>query len=198
VARTPRTSDSQTKRRAEIIAVSTELFSSAGYHQTSMDEIAERVGIAKPTLYHYYVGKAQILAAIHEEFVVAMSGRLRERAEEDLGPSEQLREVMADIFAFIEQRSGHVKMFYEHQQDLPEESRAHITKLRTAFTNQVTGLIQECIDAGDFRPVDPLMAARAMFGMCNWSYHWYRPSRSLSARATAEFMYELFVKGLRA
>ncbi|MDX6242095.1 MAG: hypothetical protein QOG10_7037, partial [Kribbellaceae bacterium] len=54
----PRNSEATTKRRSEIISAAAQLFNTAGYHQTSMDDIAEKMGLAKPSLYHYYAGKA--------------------------------------------------------------------------------------------------------------------------------------------
>jgi AcrR family transcriptional regulator len=192
----PRNSEATAKRRSEIISAAAQLFNTAGYHQTSMDDIAEKMGLAKPTLYHYYAGKAQILAAIHEEFIVAMAERFHNRQTLGLSPNDQLCEVMVDILEFIAERRGHVKVFYEHQQDLPTESRAHITRLRTEFTGKVSQLISECIDRGEFREVDPRMAARALLGTCNWSVHWFRPSKATDARDTAVFMHAMLTQGL--
>ncbi|MDX6242118.1 MAG: hypothetical protein QOG10_7060 [Kribbellaceae bacterium] len=197
MARKPGRPADQGKRRQEIVTGAANLFNTKGFHQTSMDDIADTVGIAKPTLYHYFSGKAEILAEIHEEFIADMLSRLRGRQSTDLTPPEQLRELVGDIFMFIEKRRGHVKVFYEHEQDLTEESRAHISKLRTEFTNQVRALIQAGIDSGEFRDVDTQLAARALFGMCNWSYHWFRTGRD-NAQRTADFMYATFVNGLHA
>jgi len=48
-------------RRAEIVEIAARLFDRHGYHSTSMDDIAEAVGLRKPSLYHYFKSKDQIL-----------------------------------------------------------------------------------------------------------------------------------------
>lgn len=51
-------------RRARIVADATELFAREGYADTSLREIAERVGVSKSTLLHHYPSKDELLAAV--------------------------------------------------------------------------------------------------------------------------------------
>lgn len=52
--------------RKRILRVSTELFSVHGFHDTSLREIAERVGVSKPAVLYHFPGKADILGALVE------------------------------------------------------------------------------------------------------------------------------------
>lgn len=61
------------QKRGQIATRAAALFDGQGYHATTMEDIAAAVGIAKPTLYHYYRPKAEILYAIHEECVSVVS-----------------------------------------------------------------------------------------------------------------------------
>src|SRR3954452_6177364 len=54
-------------RRDEILREAALLFLESGYRGTSMGTIADRVGIAKPTLYHYWRSKEDILYEIHKQ-----------------------------------------------------------------------------------------------------------------------------------
>src|SRR6516165_1267228 len=56
-------------RKHEIVTAAASVFDRDGYGSTSMDDIARTVGIAKPTLYHYFSSKDEILTSIHEEFI---------------------------------------------------------------------------------------------------------------------------------
>ena len=55
--------DSRARRRLHILRVATEMFSRQGYRKTSMDEVAQRAGVAKGTLYTYYATKNELLIA---------------------------------------------------------------------------------------------------------------------------------------
>jgi AcrR family transcriptional regulator len=53
-----------TDTRSEILAVASELFAERGYQQTSLREIAERLGITKAALYYHFPSKRDLLSAM--------------------------------------------------------------------------------------------------------------------------------------
>lgn len=55
------------ERRARIVADATALFAEEGYGDTSLRDIAERVGVSKSTLLHHYASKEQLLRAVLAE-----------------------------------------------------------------------------------------------------------------------------------
>lgn len=65
-------------RRREIVNKATELFISKGYDQTSVNEIVDKLQIAKGTFYHYFKSKEEILCEILEESVERYSGKIKE------------------------------------------------------------------------------------------------------------------------
>lgn len=50
-----------TDRKGSILEAATEAFASAGYHETSMADIAARVGISSTALYRHFAGKQDLL-----------------------------------------------------------------------------------------------------------------------------------------
>src|SRR3954452_14977462 len=54
-------------QRARVLTVSAEIFSRQGFRATSMNEIAAAVGLSKPTLYHYFRSKEELLVRIYSE-----------------------------------------------------------------------------------------------------------------------------------
>jgi AcrR family transcriptional regulator len=55
--------DSKARRRLHVLRVATEMFARQGYRKTSMDEVAQRAGVAKGTLYTYFATKNELLVA---------------------------------------------------------------------------------------------------------------------------------------
>ncbi|AVH68150.1 TetR/AcrR family transcriptional regulator [Nostoc sp. 'Peltigera membranacea cyanobiont' N6] len=63
-----------------ILQASLELLSEVGYERTSIDAIAVRAGVSKPTIYRRYKGKEELIASaiesFREEVIIPDTGRL--------------------------------------------------------------------------------------------------------------------------
>jgi TetR/AcrR family transcriptional regulator, cholesterol catabolism regulator len=188
-------SNSDVKRR-QVVALAAELFDRSGYHTTNVAELARAVGISKPTLYHYFSSKDEILFWIHEEFIDLLLER--HSARSGLSASESLIEVVSDVLGLMSTHRGHVRVFFEHLRELSPKDQATIQKKRDAYQDAVEEIVRRGIDGGEFRPVDARLTTLAIFGMCNWAYHWYRADGPMTPRGVAEHFYDLVVNGLTA
>jgi AcrR family transcriptional regulator len=65
-------------RRSELIAAAQQLFYSKGYERTSVNDIVEKVGVAKGTFYHYFDSKTAVLEAIINETIAQVVAKLQE------------------------------------------------------------------------------------------------------------------------
>lgn len=186
------------KRRAEIVAAAAKLFDRVGYAQASLGDLAAAVGIAKPTLYHYFESKDEILFEIHDEFISLLTERHESRlAQGALAEDQLLLEVMGDILELMETHHGHVRTFFEHHRELNEEARREIRRKRDRYAAMVEQLIADGIERGIFRSTDPRLATLATFGICNWAYQWYRGDGRLRPREIAYYLWDFVVDGLR-
>jgi TetR/AcrR family transcriptional regulator, cholesterol catabolism regulator len=186
------------ERRQQIVETAAELFDAAGYASTTMDDLAAAVGVAKPTLYHYFQRKEDILHSIHEEFIDLLVGRHEARLGAGLGPEQLLLEVMADLLELMETHHGHVRVFFEHHRELSAEAQVPIKHKRDAYEQMVQDLFSRGVVSGAFRPVDVRLATLATFGMCNWAYQWYRSTGELRSREIAYQFWSFLVLGLGA
>ena len=184
------------RRRAEIIALSAGLFDEHGYANVSMEQIALAAGIAKPTLYHYFRGKDEILRGIHETFIDILLDRHEQRQKLDLSPALVLLGAMTDIFGLMETHRGHVRVFFEHHRELPDKVREDIRVKRDRYQQQIRETIARGIEEGQFRDVDPEAATLAVFGICNWAYQWWHPGSGADPALMAQRMWDLIIRGL--
>ncbi|HEY8451190.1 MAG: TetR/AcrR family transcriptional regulator [Micromonosporaceae bacterium] len=192
---TPRRSDT---RRDEIVATAARLFEERGYHNTTMDDIAEAMGIRKPTLYHYVEGKGQVLFWIHDRLITKFMIRIRDRLDRGLSPSECLHAVMEDIFETLDSEPGHLRVYFEHHREIPERYQAEARARRDEYFRIVRGLIEEGVKQGEFVVDDVDMATLALFGMCNWAYQWYRPGGRLAPHEIAAMFWRIYANGIQA
>jgi AcrR family transcriptional regulator len=185
-------------RRREIVTGAAELFDREGYHATNMNSVARAVGLQKPTLYHYFSSKNEILNWIHEEFIDLLIEKQEAREEQDLAPADDLRAVMRDVLELMDTHRGHVRVFFEHYRELSEVDQATIKQKRDRYQALVEGIVARGIASGAFRDVDVRLTTLALFGMCNWSYQWYRKGGSLESLGIADFFWDLLLNGFAA
>lgn len=186
-------------RRRQVVDEAARLFDERGYHATSMEDIAATVGIRKPTLYHYFSSKEEILHSIHEEFIELLLARQEQRARTTMPAAQMLLEMMADILELMETHRGHVRVFFEHHRELAAPAHAEIAAKRRRYEAMASELIERGVREGALRAdVNVRLVTLAMFGMCNWAYQWYRPSGALRTREVAYVFWDALVHGIEA
>ena len=185
-------------RLREIVDGAAALFDDRGYHRVSMEDIAAAVGLRKPTLYHYVRSKDEILTLIHREFMDLVITRAEARRAVEMSAAHELLEFMADILELMETHRGHVRVFFEHHRELPAAARTVVREQRDRYEAMVETVIERGARAGEFRALDARLTTLAMFGMCNWSYQWYRQEGALRTRQIAYAFWDVFLRGISA
>jgi len=185
------------EKRAMIIEGCATLFDKVGYHNTSMQMLADEVGLGKPTLYHYFPSKNAILYAIHDSHITGLLTSLESRPganREDI-----LRLACIDILKEIAEHPGYVRAFMDNYQELEGEMKESIRTARRTYFNYIKDVIVSGAESGEFRKTDPILSTYAFLGMCNWAYKWY-PAMA-AKRSPEEVAAELcdpFLNGLKA
>ncbi len=191
-----RASKADLKRR-ELVEKAAELFDSVGYHTASVEDVANAAGIRKPTLYHYFKSKEEILAWIHEELIDGLLAREAERANVSLTASQRLLEIIADVLEVMHSQRAHVRVFFEHYRELNPERRATIKKKRDAYEQSIRSIIEQGVADGEFREINVDLTTLALAGMCNWAYQWYQPDGALGSREIAYVFWDILMRGIR-
>lgn len=200
-AKRPRaTSPAHDEKRHEIIAACASLFDRVGYHGTSMQMLADEVGLGKPTLYHYFASKGDLLYEMHQLHIDAMIGGLAADAKvAGIEPAQLLERACASTLREIALHPGYVRAFMDHYAELEDKQREDISKRRREYLTRVTDIIRAGVDCGQFGEVDPELATLAFVGMCNWAYKWYpRMANKLPPEKMAKQLCQIFLNGLYA
>lgn len=171
LAKTARRSEAHDAKRAQIIESCAQLFDRVGYYNTSMQMLADQVGMGKPTLYHYFPSKIAILFAIHDSHITVLLKNLEVGRAYD--PADALELACTDILREIATHPGYVRAFMDNYHDLEGQMKDTIAQARRTYLERVRRIITDGIKGGHFRQCDPDMATYAFLGMCNWAYKWY-------------------------
>lgn len=184
-------------RRAQIRRVAASLFDANGYRETSMDAIADAVGIRKASVYYYFPSKDQLLVELHEEMIeLIISAQEARIGDPAYPPRRMLLAIMTDLVTLQESHPGHLKIFFQHYRELPEPVRTTIADKREHYRRLLIRVLREGAEAGEFTEIDPEFTAMAVLGMCNWTYQWFRPGGRLTAAEVAERFWSMLRTGI--
>ena len=195
-AQTTRFGDSE--RWRDILDVAAKLFAVNGYEATSVQQIADGVGITKGSMYHYIESKDDLLFHVLIEIHDIHLAHFDEYAQTPGGPLERLR-------AFIE---GHVRVniadiergsiFYLNFESLSKQRRELILRRRRKFDQFLRQLLTEGQAAGTIRKdLDVRLAAIGILTSVNSMYLWWDPSRPTTEDVPGQFA-DLFLSGVVA
>jgi AcrR family transcriptional regulator len=184
-------------KRQQIIARCADLFDAGGYHRATMQMLADEVGLGKPTLYHYFRSKTEILYAIHQQHIAALIDGLDSERRRGASQDELLVHACRDIIEEIAEHPGYVRAFFEHYGELDEPKRTDIRKRRQEYFAKICSIIKSGIAAGLFRKCDVEITAFGFLGMCSWAYQWYPTmTEKVAPQQLAETLCDTFLKGL--
>ncbi len=183
-------------RRAEILEAAAALFDELGFHRTTTAAIADRVGTAKATVYHYFKAKHDILYAIHDEWIDELLSLFAATTADTDDPVKVVHAVMHDIVALIDQKPGHVRVFFEYFRELPAGLQKSAKVKRDRYEDLVESAILQGMKDGSIAWQDPRTASFALFGMCNWAYQWYRPGGKLTHEEVSKQLFTIFMSGV--
>jgi AcrR family transcriptional regulator len=186
-------------RESSIIEATAKLFSQRGYQGTTMDDIAAAVKLNKGTLYHYFPGKAELLAQIYEESVDLVQTSFVKHAP-GLTPPERVSAIVADLVRAIERKPHHTTVYLQEMQWLdewlPRHQHSKLRQREDQIRNYVVDAIAAGMKSGEFNAPSAFLAAMAVMGMACWTYRWYRPSGEMSIDEIAAGFSDLVLAGL--
>ncbi|MET9084924.1 TetR/AcrR family transcriptional regulator [Streptomyces sp. NPDC004237] len=185
------------QRKEQIMKAAADLFDTRGYQDTPMEAIAQQVGIRKASLYYYFPSKDALLVQMHQEMIDLITDAQQRRLDEGgLGPRELLLAVMTDLVSLMETHPGHLRVFFEHFRELPEEVRDEIAAKRDRYLQMLVDVFERGVVEGEFRVADPRLSALGILGMCNWTYQWFRPGGKRDAADVARYFYDTLLRGI--
>jgi AcrR family transcriptional regulator len=183
------------RKRDAVILTAARAFRRRGYHNTSLDDIANELNVTKPTVYHYVATKEQLL---FECFRTGLNQIMESFEQIDGSPRsarERLDHVIRGYAEAITSDFGWCMVQAENQ-DLSPAMSKNVRALKSRIDQGIRQLLEEGAQDGSIRKCDAKITSFALAGAINWIAHWYRADESLSAAEIAERFIQLFELGL--
>ncbi|KAA2313991.1 TetR/AcrR family transcriptional regulator [Puniceibacterium sp. HSS470] len=159
------------KRRAAL-RVASRLFNEKGYHATSLDEIADRIGVTKTALYYYFRNKEELLYdCLQVSF--ACGEQARAEAEEMDGSDYERFCLYYRRFTQLAIEQSGAFTTTANIRALPQNMQTALLARRDALHDYMQGLLDGAMEDGNLRRLDPRAATGYFFGSINWMLSWH-------------------------
>lgn len=184
-------------RRDELVDVAARVFAAKGYGHTSIQEIADEVGILKGSLYHYIDTKEDLLFEVIRSRMVIWADLVESVRALKAPTLDRLRIYVQNNIEGSLSTLEHTTVFIHDFQALSPERQKIIVNLRGEHDQLLRGLIQDAKDEGLVSPdVNVKVVALAILSMSGSLYRWFDPSGQLPAKAVAQELTKFVLKGL--
>ena len=186
--------DPATKREA-VLKTAAELFLEKSYGRTSMNDVAERLNITKPVLYHYFDNKEDILLECYRLGVGLIESILTEIADHCGNGLQKVESFIHSYAMVMTVNFGRCVMRLD-EGDLTSQARAEVRNYKRKIDRRLRGFIQEGTEDGSIAPCDAKIAAFAIAGALNWVCMWYEPDGALPPEEIAAQFSHILTRGL--
>jgi TetR/AcrR family transcriptional regulator, cholesterol catabolism regulator len=184
-----------TKKIADIAKIGAQLFSTKGFVETSMDNIAVAAKLSKGGLYHYFSSKTELLDYIVQTFMDIVLKDL----ELELGNAGKgLEKIKALIFRHVQtylKHTSEAKTLLNEAHNLPSKARKKIIVKEREYLRITTGVVSDYFGPSPGKG-EAATIAFSLLGMCNWIYSWYSPKGPIGPEKLSSMIFDLFTVGI--
>jgi len=151
------------KRRAVILDAAAKIFASKGYQRATIQDVATEAGIAPGTIYLYFADKRALLTSIADQLVALIPTEvpLQESPDEE---REFIRTLLAERLAVIQAYRPFFRVLVAEMWTDDTLRTYYLDQVLAPVLNAIEVFLQQALDAGKVRPLNPQIAARAMVG----------------------------------
>ncbi len=196
-AQAPSRAEQRQAKRDAVLQVAAQMFNERGFHATSLDDIAARLNVTKPTLYYYVKNKdAILLACVKKGLDMTLEGIDASRAGGG-NALDQLRACMRAYAEVVTQPFG-MCLIRVGDEEVPQPSRTELRRLKSEIDHAFRRLVEQGVQEGVLAPCDPKMAAFVIAGALSWIGRWYQPAGTYGADQIIEQCTQLLLQGVLA
>jgi len=174
------------RRVNEILRVAAQVLSEKGYYNTSLEEIAERLDLAKASLYHYFDSKEALLTTALGTVAEEAIRRLTAIAEEPGPATDRLRRLIIEQLQIITVEYPELARLFLAHLEWPAVVRERISDWHTRHDEIFRAVIAEGVKAGELADIDISVVRHNLTGALNFVPFWFKPAGRLPDREAFE------------
>lgn len=140
------------ERREHLLARASAIFGEFGYHNVSMDDVAEAAGISKALLYQHFSSKDDLYLAVLRVHQLAVREVIALGADSTATPADRLWRGLLAFFEFVERNRSAWGVLYRDSVAIEGKITRGIHSMRTEIAERIAVMIEQAIRESDLPP----------------------------------------------
>ncbi len=133
-------------RRAQLLEVAENSFGTAGYHATSMNDLAAAAGITKPVLYRHFPSKRELYLAVLDDCCARLLNEIVKATADAPTPHEQVSRGFLAYFTFVVHHQPAFTVLFTDAAGVDAELHEPVRALKASIATTIATLIHADID----------------------------------------------------
>ena len=123
-------------RTTEILEAARVVFAKKGFHDATVDDIAEAAGVAKGTVYLYYRSKREIYFEALKFGIASMNRDVQRRVREAKTAEDKLRALIATKMEYCDRNRDFFRIYYSELGKIPLHPSTMDTEITAYYLEQ--------------------------------------------------------------
>jgi len=184
------------KMERAILETAADLFDRKGFNQTSLQDIADAIGMARPSLYHYFSNREQILAAGIDQLTKQRNAVTEQLRDLDGDPPKRLTALMLGLGTLISEHPQWVRILLRDEAALPEDVRERDHESRMAFLQLLMDTLAEGGELGYLRVKDERATALTIISALSGLQGHYAATADASPEEATQLAVDVILHGI--
>ena len=191
---------SSQKKLDRLLRKAAALIAKNGFNAMTMRDLSTALGMSLAGLYHYFASKEDLLFQLQYRTFASLLEQQEKIADQPGTPDERLARLLTGHLQFYWEHTNELKACTFELESLGPKPYKIVGEIRHRYYRLMTSVVAQVIDGstgGARETKQSRHAALFIFGMLNWIFMWYDPSRHGTVEQIGEEMRDLVLNGLR-
>lgn len=186
------------EKQQDLLRSAAAVIAEQGMDKASMSQIADRAGVSKALLYHYYPGKDALIFAIIETHLSDVDAAVAAADDPALDDRDRLRKLVGAVLDVYRGADNEHVVQLNAKRALTEEQQQALSEIERRIVRRFSIVIDR-INPG-LRQGRPLLmpVTMSLFGMMNWVYMWFKDGGPITREDYADIATTLILEGVKA
>ena len=189
-------------RKRDILETALVLFAEKDFHEVTVDEIADRVGLSKGTLYLYFENKENLFFSIIQDKTDALFNRMKSAVLSDVPFLKRLEDLIRGYLTFFDEHKHYFKILHCEKSRMSEEYavslKKHMIKSFDDFESMLVAFITEGQEQQILRSMPPDLMTKALRGLLNaFAFQCIFMDSECSLEKGTPHVLDLFLNGVK-
>src|SRR3954452_16359592 len=181
------------RRRRQLLDVALGVFAANGFHQTSMEEVADAAGGTKPVLYQHFGSKRELYREWPDDVGGRLMATIAATVATAAGPRQQVHAGFLAYFRFVAEHESAFQLLFGSGARRDDEFADAVRRVETSIAEAIAPLIEADIDASHRRTL-----AHGLVGLAEGTgRHWVAEGGELDPEVVSRRIADLAWGGLR-